>query len=518
MVTIPESVSSPWHTPHRLSKSKFLAALQCEKRLYLAIHHPELATRPDAAAQAILDMGTEIGVLARKRFPGGVLVDSSYRKGKEALARTAELVADPEVPAIYEAALYFDHVFVRVDILERLIEVDGSTRWRLIEVKASTKAKETHVDDVAIQYYVAREAGLPVVETGLLHVNSHYIYGGGEPDVEQLFTWRDLTSEIQERVAAVPDRLASFQTMLTQPAPPERVPDSHCHSPYECPFWNYCTKNKPPRWIYYLPGGGQLPALLLSQGIETIDHIPADARLSVVQRRVRDNVEWLSDDLAGALDSARYPVHHLDFETFMPPVPRFRDTRPYQVIPMQWSDHVEYADGAIAHHEFLYRHPKDPREDFVTALLAVLGTEGSICVYSGYERAILERLAERFPAFERPLTEVMARLWDLYEVLKAHYYHPAFAGSYSIKTVLPAIVPALGYQDLDLQDGSSAARAYYRMIFQEADWVEQERIAESLSRYCARDTLAMVEIRKVLKTKLRRSADANLPRSRDGGL
>jgi predicted RecB family nuclease len=112
----------------------------------------------------------------------------------------------------------------------------------------------------------------------------------------------------------------------------------------------------------------------------------------------------------------------------------------------------------------------------------------------------------------------MARLWDLYEVLKAHYYHPAFAGSYSIKTVLPAIVPALGYQDLDLQDGSSAARAYYRMIFQEADWVEQERIAQSLSRYCARDTLAMVEIRKVLKTKLRRSADANLPRSRDGGL
>ena len=95
MVTIPESVSSSPHTPHRLSKSKFLAALQCEKRLYLAIHHPGLATRLDAAAQAILDMGTEIGVLARKRFPGGVLVDTSYRKGKEALTRTAELLADP---------------------------------------------------------------------------------------------------------------------------------------------------------------------------------------------------------------------------------------------------------------------------------------------------------------------------------------------------------------------------------------------------------------------------------------
>jgi hypothetical protein len=516
MVAISESVPSPALTPYRLSKSKFLAALQCEKRLYLAIHHPELATRPDAAAQAILDMGSEIGVLARERFPGGVLVDVSFRRGKEALARTAELIADAAVPAIFEGAFYFDHVFVRVDILERLIANDGTTRWRLIEVKASTKTKEAHLDDVAIQSYVARGAGLPVDETGLLHVNSHYIYEGGEPDVEQLFAWRDLTNEITERLAAVPARLAAFQAMLAEPAPPERVPDSHCHAPYECPFWNHCTKDKPSRWIYYLPGGGTLPSLLLSQGIETIDHIPADTRLSVVQRRVKDNVEWMSDELARMLDSVCYPIHHLDFETFMPAVPRFRTTRPYQVIPMQWSDHVEYADGALTHHEFLYRHPKDPRRQFVAALLAVLGTEGSICVYSGYERVILERLAEIFPDFERPLKQVMARLWDLYEVIKEHYYHPDFAGSYSIKAVLPAIVPALGYQDLDVHDGHSAARAYYRMIFQEADWVEQERIADSLLRYCARDTLAMVEIRKVLKAKLRQ--DSNRLRNQTGRL
>ncbi len=503
MLTSPEPGASLPRPSFRLSKSKFLAALQCEKRLYLDIHHPDLATRPDAGTQAILDMGSEIGAQARERFPGGVLVDLSYRRGKEALARTAELIADASVPAIFEGAFYFDHVLVRVDILERLIADDGAIRWRLIEVKASTKVKEAHLDDVAIQYYVTRGAGLPVGEMGLMHVNSHYIYEGGEPNVEQLFTWRDLTNDVKERIAAVPDRLAAFQVMLTHPAPPERAPDSHCHSPYECPFWNHCTKDKPPRWIYYLPGGGTLPSLLLSKGIETIDHIPSDTRLSVVQRRVKDNVEWLSDNLARVLASARYPVHHLDFETFMPAVPRFHATRPYQVIPMQWSDHVEYADGALAHHEFLYRHPTDPREEFLTALLAVLGTEGSICVYSSYERAILERLAETFPDFERPLKDVMARLWDLYEVIKAHYYHPDFGGSYSIKAVLPAIVPVLGYQDLDVQDGSSAARAYYRMIFKEADWVEQERIAESLSRYCARDTFAMVEIRKALKAKLR---------------
>jgi hypothetical protein len=52
----------------RLSKSKFLSGLQCHKRLYLEVHHPSLATKPDAATQAMFDMGTEVGELARSRF------------------------------------------------------------------------------------------------------------------------------------------------------------------------------------------------------------------------------------------------------------------------------------------------------------------------------------------------------------------------------------------------------------------------------------------------------------------
>ena len=96
---------------------------------------------------------------------------------------------------------------------------------------------------------------------------------------------------------------------------------------------------------------------------------------------------------------------------------------------------------------------------------------------------------------------MIGRLWDLYQVVKEQYYHPAFEGSYSIKSVLPAVVPSLGYDDLAVQDGGSAAHEYYRMVFEETDWVEKERIAESLSRYCARDTQAMLELRRALKAK-----------------
>jgi hypothetical protein len=484
-----------------LSKSRFLAALQCEKRLYLHVHKPEWATPPDAAARAMLAMGSEIGALARRRFRGGTLVDVSYQRAKDAVDTTSELIADPSVSAIFEGALYFDHVLVRVDVLERLPGPDGATRWRLIEVKASTRVKDVHVDDVAIQCYVARGAGVPVIEAGVMHVNARYLYEKGEPDLNQFFTWKDLTNEVNTKLAHVPERLAAAQAVLARPFPPAKEPGGHCHSPYECPFWNHCTRNKPARWIYYLPGGGTVPALMLEKGIDTIDDIPADVRLSPVQRRVRDNVEWIGDGLASALKSVQYPVHHLDFETFMPAVPRFAGTRPYQMLPMQWSNHVEYADGTVAHQEFLYRHPKDPREEFVSALLVSLGEAGSICVYSSYERTILERLAEAFPQYEPQLTALITRLWDLYEIIKGHYYHPGFAGSYSIKAVLPAIVPTLGYQDLEVRDGTSAARAYYVMVFEETDWVEQERIADSLLQYCGRDTRAMLEIRRVLIEK-----------------
>ncbi|MEK6526609.1 MAG: hypothetical protein AABZ22_07035, partial [Nitrospirota bacterium] len=145
----------------RLSKSKFLSGLQCHKRLYLAIHSPELATEPDEQTQAILDMGTEVGELARKRFPGGVLVEADHRHPTEALRRTAELLQDPTVPAIFEGAFEFERVLVRVDIVERVGSPhDGAATWRLIEVKSSTRVKDVHLDDLAIQTHVLTGAGV----------------------------------------------------------------------------------------------------------------------------------------------------------------------------------------------------------------------------------------------------------------------------------------------------------------------------------------------------------------------
>ncbi len=486
----------------RLSKSRYLAGLQCDKRLYLDTHHPELASPADEATRAILDMGTEIGVLARRKFPGGVLVEAGYRQTQRALETTAALLADPTAPAVFEAAVMAHGVLIRADILERVVGSAGQPDgWRLIEVKSSTKRKEVHLDDLALQTYVLQAAGLRLLGSLLMHVSTQYVFTDGPVDLGQFFSLHDVTDEIASRVGELPARLAAMQAVLDRPAVPVIEPGEQCHSPYECPYWAHCTKEKPARWIFHLPGHRRVIKGLAARGIDTIDAIPPGTTLSPIQERVRANVEWCSPRLGTVLRQVQHPVHHLDFETIMPAVPRFPETRPYQVLPVQWSNHIELETGEVVHHEYLATGSHDPREELVERLLESLGKKGSICVYSQYERSVLATLAERFPQWKSAIGALQNRLWDLLEILQDHYYHPDFRGSYSIKSVLPAVVPALSYGDLEIQGGAVAARDYIRMAFEVTDWVERDRIAAALRAYCARYTLAMLELRRRLLCK-----------------
>jgi hypothetical protein len=199
----------------------------------------------------------------------------------------------------------------------------------------------------------------------------------------------------------------------------------------------------------------------------------------------------------------RYPVHHLDFETFMPAIPCYPGTHPFQLIPVQWSNHIEGEGGGLLHQDYLAETANDPREEFTRRLLDSLGHSGTICVYSQYERSVLDQLAELFPQYRSALQAVIKRLWDLLAVVQEHYYHPGFGSSYSIKSVLPAVAPDLSYDDLDIFDGAIAAREYVRMVFEVTDWVERQRIADALRAYCARDTFGMVELRRALGEKCR---------------
>ncbi|MEQ1792759.1 MAG: DUF2779 domain-containing protein, partial [Nitrospira sp.] len=212
----------------RLSKSKFISGLQCHKRLHLEIYQPYLATPPDAGTQAILDMGTDVGELARHRFPGGRLVTAGYRQTEAALTQTTALMADESVPAIFEAAITADGVLIRVDVLERVSAEDGTLAgWRLIEVKSSTKVKDVHLDDLALQRYVLVSAGLNIVSCHLMRINTAYTYAGGDVDLNELFAIEELTAIVQDRQGMVPDQIAAMKTMLQSPVAPMIEPNRH---------------------------------------------------------------------------------------------------------------------------------------------------------------------------------------------------------------------------------------------------------------------------------------------------
>ena len=175
----------------RISKSKFVAGVQCLKRLYFQVHEPGIAAEMSDARRAVIEQGRQVGVVAQKAFPGGVTVTGGPGELDAALNATQELVAEPTVPAVFEATFQYEGVLVRADVLQRA----GRSAYRLIEVKSSTHLKPHYLYDIAIQRHVLEGAGVNVERAGLMYLNREYVFDGTEYDVGGLFTMEDIEWE-----------------------------------------------------------------------------------------------------------------------------------------------------------------------------------------------------------------------------------------------------------------------------------------------------------------------------------
>ncbi len=480
----------------RLSKSRFMAGLQCHTRLYLELYDPGSAEPPDQTTQSRFRVGTSVGEVARQRFPGGSLIAHDHLHHADAEVQTRALLGDPRVPAMYEAAFSYDDVAVRADLVVRR----HTNEFDLFEVKSTTGWKEPHLFDLAVQLYVLEGAGVSIGRAGLMHLNRDYVYRGGAYELDQLFACADLTDRIRALQKDVAAALFAMRQPLWAEAPPPIATGPHCTSPYVCPFYDHCHGDGPEHPIQELPGRQErLLRELAELGVSDIRDIPPEFdRLTALQKRVRDAVRagtrYHDPAISGALAEARFPVHFVDFETFMPALPVFAGTRPYQAIPFQWSDHVLSRDGSVTHHEFLHGGVDDPRRRFAESLLDAVGVAGSVVVYSTYEKTCLRELEAALPELAPRLARLRTRLFDLLPVIRAHIYDPAFHGSFSIKAVLPAILPHLGYDDLEIGDGLMAALAYEELRDPRTSVRRAAELRANLLAYCERDTEAMLEL------------------------
>jgi predicted RecB family nuclease len=176
--------------------------------------------------------------------------------------------------------------------------------------------------------------------------------------------------------------------------------------------------------------------------------------------------------------------------------------RPFDQLPFQWSLHLQREPGAEPeHHEFLATNGNDPRREFITSLCDALGESGSIVVYAAFESQRLSELAAWLPEFAGRIKKIQERLWDLLPVVRNHVYHPAFGGSYSLKAVLPALVPELTYEGMTVANGQDAGLAWESVIRGGLDQVERNRIKKALLDYCGQDTLALVKLIHKLQTR-----------------
>jgi predicted RecB family nuclease len=489
-------------TQIRLSKSKFVAGVQCLKRLYWQVYQPNLADPTDDSAVAILEQGHEVGRLACLGFPGGIRVTTERDGLNQAVRQTRELLANTEVPAIFEGAFEYGNVLVRVDILQR----QPRKNWRLIEVKSTADVKDHHIYDVGIQHHVVRKAGVELSSVCLMHLNRDYVYQGGDLDQHRLFRVRNLNRQVAKIDKDVKSQIRRQVRTLEQAKPPQIKPGPHCNKPVICEFFSQCNPPLPDDHISYLPRIHPTKIeKLLDMGIHSIHDIPDEFPLSERARMACTSIQnrspWYSSELAARLKEIRYPAFFMDFETVYPAIPRYPGMRPFDQLPFQWSVHTRRKPGAaVEHHEFLAEHEADPRNDFITSLCSVLGTTGTIVVYNQpFESQRLAEIAEWLPHRTRQIGAIRKRLWDLLPVVRTHVYHPAFRGSFSLKAVLPALVSELRYENMEVANGSDAGQAWESLVRGKLDLEARTRLKSALLAYCRQDTFGLVRLLEELQ-------------------
>lgn len=486
----------------QVTKSDYSAGVQCSKRLYYLIHEPELATPPSADLQLRFNQGREVGELARSQFMGGALVSQSGSHLPKAIEVTKKLVSDYRVPAIFEAAFQFKQYVVRVDILKN--NFDGT--WDLVEVKSTTEVKKEHLDDVSFQLYVLLGAGVKVRSVFLSHVNNDAVF----PDLREFFTNHDFTDAAIENLSTVEEKLKLLVASLERAEAPDTPIGRQCANPHVCEFKAQCWKDVPKGSVLELYNYRKRRPTkfdLYHDGPKMIENLRGEVELTRFQQ-----VQFLAStsedaivDYSGLrefLGKVRYPIYYFDFETIAPVIPIFNGMRPYQRIPVQFSCHIQRAQGAqLEHHEFLAsgEDGKDPRVECIDAMKRAFTSPGTIIAYhDDFERSLIRELAVQFPADADFLKDLENNFWDLEDAFQNHFYHKDFGGSCSIKKVLPFFAPEMKYDKLAIKNGGEAQAALFELLTEKLHETDRAKLRKDLLTYCGQDSMAMVVIHQKL--------------------
>jgi len=502
-----------------LSKSRYTAFCQCPKNLWLKMYKPDEAT-VDTGVEARFESGNEVGDLAMGLFGPFVEVTVKREDGSLDLAAMVEKTKEEMergTDVICEASFTFEKNYCAVDILRKT-----KSGWAIYEVKSSSfpefdgqEAKlEKYAPDIAYQKWVLEQCGIKVTDTYLVCLNSDYVRQG-ELDLQQLFVTIDMKELVENEYLKVPACVSQALKLLASEKEPDLDLSEHCMKPYGCAFLDYCKRqhgvpqDEPTIFdLYRMNFSKKLEHY--HAGRILFEDVREEALSDKQQMQVEctlNKTEHIDvDGIREFLDSLSYPLYFLDFETLQQPVPQYDGQRPYQQITFQYSLHIKRsADASYEHREFLAPNDgSDPRRHLAEQLCKDIPMNVCTLAYNkGFECGRIKELASLYPDLAVHLLNIRDHIQDLLTPFQSGYYYvPAMHGSFSIKSVLPALFPdepSLNYHNLDerCQNGGNAMTLFPQIQFMEPE--EAKVCREALLRYCELDTWAMVKVWEKLK-------------------
>lgn len=488
------------------SKSKYCLLWQCPKLLWLDVYHRELR-KEDASLDDRMNTGNQVGDLAMGLFGDFTEVTVLKEDGRPdigAMLEKTRQCVQQDVDVICEASFSYEGLYCAVDILRR--ENGG---YAIYEVKSSTHESPIYGVDIAYQKYVLEHCGVKVTGTNLVCIDSDYVRGE-QLDVTKLFKIVDMSESVKLETPLIPGQLKLAERTLAATEEPFCRLGEHCENPYHCAYWEYCSRHLPKPSVfdlYRLPFKKKLHYYY--NGLISYSDLLAapelnDKQLRQIQFRLSDCGTYVDrDGIRDFLNTLSFPIYFLDFETMQPVIPEYPNTKPYQQIPFQYSLHyIEKPGGELKHKEFLGISGEDPRRAIAESLCRDIPVSTCVTAYNrGFECSRIRELAELFPDLAPHLMNIREHIQDLLMPFQSgYYYNRAMGGSFSIKSVLPALFPddpELDYHNLEGVHNGSEAMSIFPKI-KDMSPEDQQIARRNLLRYCQLDTYAMVKVWEAL--------------------
>lgn len=503
-----------------MNKNNYLNLLSCHKKYWLMKNQKETLTIEDENYFIMQYQYKQMFNSYKKLFVDAKEIDISNLEIAE--LETKELLKQGHntiFNAVFKEKESND--FVVVDCLfnnGKTLEISQIHLAKSIELRIFLDSAGSYDEDLlqelaflnrTVDQFIAdnSELGLSHSTTHIITLNSNYTREG-ELDLLKLFVKYSMDSVIKtdEMKKKIDNDINEIIKVDQHHSAPHVMIGNFCKKPYDCPFRSQCWKNVESNSIHFLPRITEKKRTdLLSAGFETVEQITDFSLLTDNQKTLVKNIQ-LNKIVKNPMkmmmffNRMQYPLYFLDFEAMIPSVPLYDKTKPFDIIPTQYSLHIQDRNNVLTHTEYIHKMPTDPRLQIALNLIEDLGDKGSIIVYNKtFESSVITNLTNLFPDLAVDLAKLQNRLVDLMAPFKdGDYFHPKMYFSYSLKAVLPALVPELSYKSLDIQNGAQAMQVYFDLL-EEKDSNKKQIMLKNLAEYCKMDTLAMVKILEVIK-------------------